>query len=210
MVSRKTRFYFVTSLVFWVLMVIGFSDNWLFDVGQESNSDPKFLIHAFFAFAWFSLLVVQTGLIQANRKMAHMTTGIAAITAYAGFFLATSYIYIGRAISEGVPEPLALLNLSLLLFGSILIVRGFSLRKKDAARHKMNIVFGTFMLMEPGISRSIGHLFETGAPMWLLTYLVLFGAFVWHSRRVIWQIAVGFSIWLIGTANIIINMAPAS
>ena len=42
--------------------------------------------------------------------------------------------------------------------------------------------------------------------MWLFFYLILFAAFVWHARKIRWQIAVGFSIWLLGTANFVISM----
>lgn len=63
------------------------------------------------------------------------------------------------------------------------------------------------MLMEPGISRTIGHPFDNGAPIWMLTYLLLFSALVWHYRKVNWQIAAGFSIWLVGIVNIIVNLA---
>ena len=109
------------SLVFWLLMVIGFSDNWLFDVGQESNSDPKYMIHAFFASGWFTLLVVQAGLIRQERIKIHMTLGIAGMIAYAGFSAATSYIYLTRLLSEGSPEPLAMLNMAMFVFATFLI-----------------------------------------------------------------------------------------
>ncbi len=201
------HFYFIMSLVFWLLMVIGFSDNWLFDVGQESNSDPKYLIHAFFAFSWFTLLVVQAGLIRRKRVKIHMTLGIAGMIVYAGFFVATSNVYLTRLINEGVPEPLAMLNITLFVFATFLIVKGFLIRNEDPEGHKTNIIIGTFMLMEPGISRSIGHLFGKGSePVWLLAYLILFGVFVWQYRKITWQIAIGFGVWLIGTVNIIISM----
>ena len=203
----KKHFYFIMSFIFWLLMVIGFSDNWLFDVGQESNSDPKFLIHAFFAFSWFTLLVVQTGLVRRKRVNIHMTLGIAGMVVYVGLFVATSYIYLTRLINEGIPGSLAMLNIALFMFATFLIVSGFLIRNQDPERHKTNIIIGTFMLMEPGISRSIGHLFGKGSePVWLLAYLILFGVFVWHYRKITWQIAIGFSIWLIGTVNIVISM----
>ena len=122
------------SLVFWLLMVIGFSDNWLFDVGQESNSDPKYLIHAFFAFSWFTLLVIQAGLIRRKRVKIHMALGIAGVIVYAGLFVATSYIYLSRLLSEGSPEPLAMLNMAMFVFVTILIVKGLLIRKQDPER----------------------------------------------------------------------------
>ena len=168
----RKRFYLVMSIVFWLVMVVGFSDNWLFDVRQESNSEPKFLIHAFLAFSWFSLLVVQASLMQARRVAAHMTVGVAGIVAYAGFFAATSYIYVSRALTEGALSRLAVLNVAMFAFATVLIVKAFLVRHKDSRLHKTNIIIGTFMLMEPGISRTLGLFGEGQEPLWLLAYLV--------------------------------------
>lgn len=76
----KVSFYLLFAISLWLLMAIGFSDNWLFDRAQESNSQPKFLIHAFFAFWWFTLLVIQSGLIRAGNIKLHMRLGIIAIS----------------------------------------------------------------------------------------------------------------------------------
>jgi hypothetical protein len=207
----RRHFYLVMSMVLWLVMVVGFSDNWLFDVGQESNSDPTFLIHAFFAFSWFSLVVIQASLIRMRRLAVHMTLGLAGIAAYSGFFLVTSYIYISRALTEGAMTRLGVLNVALFAFATVLIVNAFLVRHRDSQLHKTNIIIGTFLVMEPGISRALGHLFsELQDALWLLAYLVLFGTFVWYYRKVNWQIAIGFLIWLTGTANIVVGMAQRS
>lgn len=203
----RKNFYFIMAVFFWLLMVIGFSDNWLFDVGQESNSNPAFLVHAFFAFSWFTFLVVQTGLIRKSNVKTHMKVGVAGMISYAGFFLVTANIYITRMIAEGFPAPLALMNMALFVFATLMIVRGFLVRKQDAAAHKTSILVGTFMLIEPALSRSLSHLFggETEG-LWLLTYLVLFGLFVWFYKKINWQITTAFTVWLLGTANFIMQM----
>ena len=113
-------------------MAIGFSDNWLFDVQQESNSDPRFLIHAFFAFCWYSLLVAQASLIASNRVSTHMSLGIAGMVAYAGFFLATSYIYVDLTLTGGPPGPLRILNIASFIFATVLITQAFVVRRKNS------------------------------------------------------------------------------
>ena len=204
----RQHFYLVMSTLFWLVMVVGFSDNWLFDVGQESNSDPVFLTHAFFAFAWFSLLVVQSSLIRTRRIAVHKSLGIAGIAAYAGFFIVTSYIYISGAITEGAMSRLGVLNLAFFAFATVLIVHAFLVRHRNSRLHKSNLLVGTFLLMEPGISRALGHLAGDESQLyWLLAYIVLFGTFVWYYRRITWQIAAGFLIWLGGTANVVVGMA---
>ena len=63
------------------------------------------------------------------------------------------------------------------------------------------------MLMEPSISRAMGHLFgEMANLLWLVSFLTLFALFTWYYRGVIWQVGVGFLIWLVGTVNIIMHL----
>ena len=63
--GMRRNYPLVLSSLFWLTMVVGFSDNWLYDLDQPSNSAPHFLIHAGFAFLWFSALVVQCALVRA-------------------------------------------------------------------------------------------------------------------------------------------------
>jgi hypothetical protein len=78
----RKNFFLIFSLIFWLLMAIGFSDNWLFDAGQKSNSEPKFLIHAFFAVCWFTLLVIPSGLIKKSNYTLHFKLGLFGIIIY--------------------------------------------------------------------------------------------------------------------------------
>ena len=90
----KKYYFFVVSIILLVLSFIGFSDNLITDVGQESNSDPKFIIHGLFCFAWFIILVIQTNFIKKGNYKAHMTYGIAGLLAALGVFITTLYIFI--------------------------------------------------------------------------------------------------------------------
>ena len=203
----QRHFCFSMSLVFWALMLVGFSDNWLFDVGQESNSDPKMLVHAFFAFCWYSILVVQTAMVKFQRLSAHKSVGVAGVVAYCGFFLTTSFLYAHKLINMGPPAPLQLLNMTLFVYATILMVWAFWVRHTRTETHKCNIMVGTLMIVEPALSRAIGHLFGNGAePIWLFSYVLFFAIYFWKYKLRA-QLVIGFVIWLLGTINIIINMA---
>ncbi|QCK15741.1 hypothetical protein DCC35_13810 [Mangrovivirga cuniculi] len=181
-------------------MIIGFSDNWLTDVGQPSNSQPKFLIHAFFAFSWFTILVIQNGFIEKQDFSTHIKVGKLGFLIYIGFLLSTLPLYLKEF------EPLSLMVFSQLIFGSILIGLSYYYRKKDVQIHKMNMMFGSFLLVQPAWDRAAGHLFGSQGIEWLLLYLVFFGLFIWYHKKLKWQIATGILIWAAGLTNIILNM----
>ena len=58
------NYFFALSLVFLSLGLIAFSDNFITDVGQESNSDPKFIIHGLIVYSWIGVLIIQTNRIR--------------------------------------------------------------------------------------------------------------------------------------------------
>ncbi len=52
----KKYFFLVAGIFLLIFSVIGFSDNLVTNVGQKSNSDPKFIIQGLFCFAWIVIL----------------------------------------------------------------------------------------------------------------------------------------------------------
>lgn len=206
--TLRKHFFFSASLLFWLFMVVGFSDNWLFDRSQASNADPKFLIHAFFSFTWFSLLVVQTRLVAKGNVALHQRVGVAGFLAYAGFFASTAFIYVSRWLSEGMPGALAQMNMAMLAYATLLVVVAIAVRRRNTLMHKTNMVVAAFMLMEPAISRTTGHLFGGAAQLaWLLIYLSLFAWFIWYFKKLNWQLSIALLLWVGGTANFIRAMA---
>ncbi len=202
----RKNFYFIISIIYWLFMVIGFSDNWLYDTNQESNFIPKFIVHAFFAFSWFSLLVVQTGLIKKNNLKIHQQIGIFGMIIFVGLILSTGWLYLSRYLVLGYMAPLSQMVFSQYLFAIVLTTIAFINRKKNALTHKTNIIFASFLLMQPAIDRAVGHLFdEQFVIVWLITYFILFGTFIWYYKKIKWQFVVGFIIWLAGLVNMIIH-----
>jgi len=181
-------------------MMIGFSDNWLTDVGQPSNSQPKFLIHAFFAFCWFTLLVVQNGLIKKRNIKGHMKAGKIGFLIYIGFLLTTLPLYLKEF------EPLALMVFSQLIFGTILIGLGYKNRKTNTLAHKTNVMFGSFLLIQPAWDRAASKMFGPIGLEWILFFLIFYGLFIWYYKKIKWQFLVGFLIWLAGLTNVIMHM----
>jgi hypothetical protein len=202
----RKNFYFIMSIIYWLFMMIGFADNWLYDTSQASNFILKFQVHAFFAFSWFSLLVVQTGLIRKSNLKAHKQVGITGIIAFYGMILSTGYLYVTRFLELGYMSHLTQMVFSQLLFAIVLITIGFAKRKTDALTHKTNISFGCLLLMFPAIDRAVGHVFDDLYPIvLLLTYFILFGSFIWYYKKIKWQVAAGFLIWLVGLINMIMK-----
>lgn len=202
----RKNFYFIMSIVYWLFMMIGFSDNWLYDTHQESNYIPKFIVHGLFAFSWFSLLVLQTGLVRKNNLKAHRQMGIIGMIIFYGMIVSTGYLYVTRFIELGYMSSLTQMVFSQYLFAILLITIGFAKRKADAQTHKTNIIFGCLMLMFPAIDRAVGHIFDNLYPVVLLfTYFVLFTSFIWYYKKIKWQFAVGFLIWLVGLINLTLN-----
>ena len=200
----RKNFYFIMSLIFWLFMMVGFSDNWLTDIGQKSNFIAKFLIHAFFAFSWFTLLVFQTGLISKGNIRKHISLGIFGMVAFVGMFFTIGYIYLDRFLEIGHMVPLSKMVFSQYLFASVLIVIGFVKRKTNPVIHKSHIIIGSLFLIQPSVDRTIGKFFdEYFLFTFLLTYLILFILFIWYYKKVNWQLAVGFLIWSAGLINLL-------
>jgi hypothetical protein len=89
------KYYFQTaSLFLLVLSIIAFSDNLITDVGQKSNSDPKFIIHGLIMFAWFIIFAIQANFIRKGNYAAHIKWGIAGMITAIGVFLSTVYVFV--------------------------------------------------------------------------------------------------------------------
>lgn len=90
----KKYYFFIVSIFLLLLSLIAFSDNLITDIGQESNSDPKFLIHGLILFAWFIIVVVQSNFIRKGDYKANMKWGIAGMAVAMGVFVSIVYVFI--------------------------------------------------------------------------------------------------------------------
>lgn len=195
-----TRFFFFFAVSLWLLMAIGFSDNWLFDTGQASNSQPKFLIHAFFSFCWFTLLVVQTGLIRAGNTRLHMRLGVIGIIVYACMTATIWYLFAEAFINR---DNIKILIKPLEVLSVVLVVMGFMNRRKDRIKHRQYMMFASFCLIGPALDRTVFHLF--GPEHMLVPMIVLnLGLLAWFGlalKKFTWYMA----LWIVFMAY---NLAP--
>src|SRR5690606_41468851 len=102
-----------------------FSDNLITDVGQESNRDPKFIIHGLFMFAWFILFVVQANFIRKGNYKAHMKWGLAGMICAIGVFLSTVFVFVSVYKGLDVMPYFAKANRFFMLSFAVLIVLGY-------------------------------------------------------------------------------------
>lgn len=154
----KKYFFSVASILILIFSVIGFSDNLFTDVGQKSNSDPKFIIHGLFCFAWIIILVIQANFIRKRNIKAHMKLGIAGMVAAAGVFLTTLYIFV--VIYKGwdvMPYYVKSNRIFMPLFG-IWVWLGYRYRKKPIL-HKRYMYIGTLYMLGPILDRAIDHFY---------------------------------------------------
>jgi len=140
--SMKKNFFFYASLAMLVLSLVGFSDNLIFDVGQKSNSDPKFIIHGLFFLAWFVILVIQSGYIRKANIKAHKTLGIIGMFIGLGVILSTFYVFV--VIYQGWSEMEFFVKANRFFTTSfaILILLAY-VKRKDSVQHKRYLYIGT-------------------------------------------------------------------
>jgi hypothetical protein len=153
MVGRTWGAYFsIVSVLLLFLSVVAFSDNLFTDIGQPSNSDPKFVIHGLFGLAWYVLLATQANLIRLRNVRLHRQLGIATFIVAVGVTLSTLYIFVAVWKGWGSMSEEVRAN-RLLLPGYAACVFLAWLRRGQSDWHKRLIFTGTFFMLGPVLSR---------------------------------------------------------
>lgn len=170
----KKYYFLIVSIILLILSLAAFSDNLITDVGQKSNSDPKFIIHGLFCFAWFIILVLQTNFIKKRNYKAHMKLGIAGLIAAIGVFITTLYIFIVIYNGWNNMSPEVRANRFLMLGFAIFVTLAY-LKRKKTAEHKRLIIVASFYMLGPILGRAMGHSFLNSILVsdlsWDLTFL---------------------------------------
>jgi hypothetical protein len=140
------------SIFLLVLSLIAFSDNLFYDIGQESNSDPKFIIHGLFFLAWFVILVIQSNFIRKGDIRAHRKSGMWGMGTALGVILSTFYVfyavYEGWSAMEGFVKANRIFTLTFTVF----VLLAYVTRKTPTA-HKRYLFVGTLYILGPVIDR---------------------------------------------------------
>ena len=149
MTTRTFGSYFsITSALLLVLSVAAFSDNLFTNVGQPSNSDPKFVVHGLSGLAWYVLLLIQANLIRVRNIQLHKKLGIAGFFVAIGVTLSTLYIFIVVWKGWDLMTPEVRAN-RLFLPGYATCVLLAWLWRGQSDWHKRLVFTGTFFMLGP-------------------------------------------------------------
>lgn len=171
--KKMKKYYFLTiSTLLLILSFIAFSDNLITDIGQESNSDPKFIIHGLFMFAWFGTFVNQSSLIVRGNYQAHIKWGKIGFLISIGVFLSTLYVFISVFKGWDMMEPFVRANRLLWLSFATFILLAY-LNRKNKLVHKRLIFWAIILPIEPVIGRV--------SDFFLIDNWELFYTLVWHT-----------------------------
>ena len=193
----RRNFHLLMALCFWILMMVGFSDNWLWDTGQDTNFIPKFIIHAITAFGWFTILVVQNILIKKRHIKYHMTLGLLAMFIYAAMILSLGYMVYELYEEFGRIDKMSLNTSIQAIIATVIIGNGFLNRKGNLNEHKFLMTFGTFCLIQPSINRTAFYISDDYFFIpFVGIYLILFAALVWYKKKLTWYMIVWLVLWL--------------
>ena len=157
------------------LSVFAFSDNLFYDVKQESNSDPKFIIHGLFFLAWFIILVIQTGYIRKGNYKAHRALGIAGMLIGLGVIISTFYVFVAVYKGWSVMPDYVKANRIYTTSFAVLVLLAY-LNRKHGIKHKRYIYVGTLYVLGPVLDRVAGKLMSFDS----MTGVVLFETIIWN------------------------------
>lgn len=166
------------SIVLLLLAVAGFSDNLFYDVRQESNSDPKFVVHGLFFLAWFVMLVVQSNFIRKGDIRAHRKWGLLGMVVALGVILSTFYVF--YAVYEGWSAMSGFVKANRIFTLSFAVIVFWAyLKRRNPAFHKRLLLVGTLYVMGPIIDRVGGKLGQENDLSYFLIEVIFWnGAFV--------------------------------
>jgi hypothetical protein len=170
------KYYFQTaSFLLLILSFIAFSDNLITNVGQKSNSDPKFIIHGLLMFAWFIIFFVQTNFIRKGNYKAHIKWGIAGMVTAIGVFLSTVYVFVTVYKGWDVMPFYVKANRFFMLSFAVFVLLGY-VNRQNGTKHKHFIYMASLFILEPILSRVTGNLhIENGE---VFTVIVWNGLFI--------------------------------
>lgn len=152
-VKTGARYFSIVSVLLLVLSVVAFSDNLFTDIGQPSNSDPKFVIHGLFGLAWYVLLATQANLVRVGNLRLHRRLGVATFLMAIGLTLSTLYIFI--VLWNGWSNMAAEVRANrLFLPGFAAFLALAWMRRRQPDWHKRLVLTGTFFMLGPVLARA--------------------------------------------------------
>lgn len=153
----ERNYFLAISLILLLLSIVAFSDNLITDVHQESNRDPKFVVHGLFWLAWFVLFVVQSSLIRHGNRALHRKIGILTLLVGLGVFISTAYVF--SAVYSGWSQMPFFAKANRFLMAGFAIFILLAYRSRVApVRHKRFMLMANLYVLLPIIDRVAGHI----------------------------------------------------
>lgn len=216
---RRSFFFPIASLLLLVLTIVGFSDNLFTDVGQPSNSDPKFIVHGLFCGSWMIALLAQSLLVSRGNVRLHRKLGMFALVAAIGVTLSTIWVFVVVWKGWALMTPEVRANRLLLSSYALFVGLGYRYRRSPE-QHKRFMYTGTLFMLEPILARAYDPLllaFITGLSeaqldaaflptlfaVWIAFFLALF-AHDWAVARRVHAVTAGALLWFGGVWAIVL------
>lgn len=193
------KYHFQVATIFLLLLsVIAFSDNLFTDVGQKSNSDPKFIIHGLLMFAWFGILVVQANFIRAGNVKAHIRWGTAGMLIGLAVFISTIYVFVQVYKGWEVMPYFVKANRIFMFSFAVLLVLAW-LNRRNGVKHKRYIYLSSLLILAPILDRVAAKLHIDNVDffnlaIWNLLFIALF-RYDWVTLRKIHTISWVGVVW---------------
>jgi hypothetical protein len=153
----KQWYFSVVSTLTLALTLVGFSDNLFTNIGQPSNSDPKFIAHGLFCLAWMIVFAAQVNLARRGSFRLHRKLGVAGMLIAIGVVFSTTYVFV--MVWKGWDA------MGVLARGNRILLPGFAvcvllawLHRRRGDWHKRLVYVATLCMLEPVLSRAFDPL----------------------------------------------------
>jgi hypothetical protein len=186
--ARHERFFHTgMAIAFLLTAVIGFGPTYFFKpVHVSPPLSPLLHLHGIVFSAWLVLLIVQSGLVRADRVDLHKRLGIFGAVLAVLMTILGLYVAIAGARRGANADGMVPLAFMIFPFGQTLLFAGFVglglWKRRQPEIHRRLILLGTICLLTPAISRMVDK--RSLLAMFLtLVFVVVAMLHDWKTRR---------------------------
>jgi len=175
------------AVAFLITAIVGFGPTYFFKPVHPSPPLPALLhVHGLVFTAWLVLLIVQSGLVRANRVDLHKRLGIFGAVLAALMLLLGSFVAVEGARPGTMADGMDPLGFMIFPLGQTLLFACFVgvglWKRRQPELHRRFILIGTICLLTPAISRMVDK--RPVLAMFLtLIFVVVAMIHDWKSRR---------------------------
>jgi hypothetical protein len=200
-----------TVLAIWLAIVLGFAIDMVARARSGTLDFPLIVhLHVVAYAGWLVLLAVQVWLVRTGRVAVHRRLGVAALVLLpAMIVLGPATAFYGVAGNPYMPDKwIAWLSVNYAnALGSVALLTGGFLMRRNPAAHKRLMLMGTIALTEPGFSRIWlsfleARLGEGYVPFYFSTYIgtlvlvIAVGAYDLATRRRLHPAYIAAALWI--------------